>query len=245
VQFIRFAAALRELAQYVTLWVQPQLLGAVRGAAGVDGVLPLHDGTPEVEYDVDIEIMELAHALRVNSQTIRVQVPYLFKPDQPGARPGPRGDFVVGIVWQAGDWMPQRSIDPLLLAPLSKLSGVRLCSLQRGPAASLARAIPALSIGYDDVRQTAAMLRAIDLLITVDTFIAHLAGAIGIPVWLLLHDDCDWRWADKGSETIWYPTMRIFRQQGPGDWRPVVDSVIAALERARAGSRTFGTNVSV
>jgi hypothetical protein len=244
VQFVRFAGPLRRIARHVTVWAQPALLDAVRGAAGVDQAFPLHDGTPQVRYDVDIEIMELAHALRVDRRTIRVPVPYLFKQHRPAIMRS-RRYIDVGVVWQAGDWVPERSIAPSLLTPVAQLPGIRLLSLQRGPAACLASTIPARPIGCDDVRKTAILLRNLDLLITVDTFIAHLAGAIGVPVWLLLHADCDWRWMDNGSNTVWYPTMRIFRQPRSGDWRSVIDDVIASVRSERVGYNTFGTNTSV
>jgi ADP-heptose:LPS heptosyltransferase len=81
----------------------------------------------------------------------------------------------------------------------------------------------------------AAQMRALDLVIAVDTMAAHLAGALGVPVWTLLHEDCDWRWMSERSDSPWYPTMRLFRQRPRGGWDSVIDNVIAAL---RVSQRT-------
>lgn len=225
VQFIRFAAPLRRLAKEVIIWAQPQLVSLVSTAPGVDRVLPLHDGAPDVDYDIDIEIMELAHAFRADAQSIPREVPYLFPTAGKRRLRKPSHERAVGLVWQAGDWDPRRSLPGALLFPLAAMSEIRLFSLQRGPAAADAAQISADDISSDDLDRTIAALRSLDLLITVDTFLAHLAGALGLRVWLLLHTRCDWRWMEGGTRCIWYPTMRIFRQPTAGAWRPVVASV--------------------
>ncbi|MDQ2079828.1 hypothetical protein RA307_06515 [Xanthobacteraceae bacterium Astr-EGSB] len=229
IQFIRFAAPLRRLAAEVIVWAQPALLSTVASAVGVDRALPLHDGTPDVTCDVDIEVMELAHALRVDACTIATPVPYI-RPPCGRPRSLPRADTpIVGLVWQAGNWNPQRSMPAGFLAPLADVVPIRIVSMQCGPAAAEASHIPAPAIGTDDVEVTAETLRRLDLLITVDTFLAHLAGALGVPVWLLLARDCDWRWMEQGESTVWYPTMRLFRQPRAGDWLAVVRDVLHAL----------------
>jgi hypothetical protein len=239
VQFIRFAAPLRRLAREVTVWAQPQLSELIASAAGVARVLPLHDGTPQAAFDCDIEIMELAHALRVDARSIACPVPYLFPPPRRLRFAKPRDELSVGLVWHAGEWDPRRSLAGGWLSPLSRVSGVRLFSLQCGPAKKDAADIPAHAIACEDVVETAAALRALDLLITVDTFVAHLGGALGIPVWLLLHARCDWRWMEGREDSVWYPTMRLFRQTAPADWHQVVDSVATGLKGlvARRASR--------
>jgi hypothetical protein len=239
VQFIRFAAALRKLAREVIVWVQPPLLRLAATAPGVDRVLPLHDGVPDVAFDADIEIMELAHALRVHNDAIACEVPYLFpqprRPPSPNANaPRSGGDSIelsIGLVWHAGDWDGRRSVPAEVLALLAHVSGVRLFSLQRGPAAAGATSIPARDVSSDDVEAAVATLRGLDLLICVDTFLAHLAGALGLPVWLMLHTDCDWRWGEHGSTTVWYPTLRLFRQPRRADWKTVVAEITEALQK--------------
>jgi hypothetical protein len=257
VQFIRFAAALRKLAREVIVWVQPPLLALAATAPGVDRVLPLHDGVPDAAFDGDIEIMELAHALRVHNGTITCEVPYLFPAPRKARLPYPSAaqnveggssdELCVGVVWHAGDWDARRSVPAELLAPLAHVSGVRLFSLQRGPATTDATRIPAPDLSSDDVEAAAATLGALDLLICVDTFVAHLGGALGVPVWLMLHTDCDWRWREHGSTTVWYPTMRLFRQPRSGDWKSVVVEIAEALQPLtkprESASKLSGTNV--
>lgn len=230
VQFIRFAAPLRDIAREVIVWAQPRLLSLVRTARGVDRALPLHDGTPDAPHDADLEIMELAHALRADARSIGCRVPYLFPAGAPWTAPRQAHQLAVGIVWRAGDWDEQRSLPAAMLSPLAALPAVRLFSLQGGPAALEAACIPAVHADANDVSRLAAILRGLDLLISVDTFAAHLAGALGVPVWLLLHAHCDWRWMERRTDCVWYPTMRLFRQTRADEWSGVIDRVVAALQ---------------
>jgi len=234
IQFIRIVAPLRAIAREVLVWAQASLVPILATADGVDHVLPLHDGTVEADYDADIEIMELPHALRTTLDSLPRQIPYLQAPAvSPG--PSPRGpEFRIGVVWEAGAWDPRRSLPTPLVSRLTELPGVRLFSLQRGPARESAAILGAADVSSANVSEAAARMSRLDLILTVDTMVAHLAGALGLPVWTLLHADCDWRWMDRPGDTSWYPTMRLFRQHRPGDWHPVMDRVLAALE-ARIG----------
>jgi hypothetical protein len=222
IQFIRFAVPLRAIAREVIVWVQPALLEVVSTAPGVDKAMPLHDGAPEADYDVDIEIMELPHALRATPDMIAPAGPYLFTNAAHLPRRGPPRR--VGIVWRAGDWDDRRSIPSPALTKLAQAPDVEFLVLQRGAARSEA---PAgwRDIGTDDLTQTAKTIRQLDLILSVDTMVAHLAGALGCPVWTLLHADCDWRWPEHAEHTPWYPSMRLFRQPGAGDWDSVLDHV--------------------
>jgi hypothetical protein len=233
VQFIRFAEPLRRIARKVTVLAQGELLPLVATASGIDRALPLQRPDPQLTFDADVEVMELPHALRADRHMIRGRFPYLFPPD---CGPPPRwtsrtGRRRVGIVWRAGAWDENRSLPAALLSPLSEVSEIELFSLQRGPAAEQAARIPAIDLGSDDVAATAATLLRLDLLISVDTFVAHLAGALGVPVWLLLQRHCDWRWMGGRADSVWYPTMRLFRQAEQNNWPPVIAAVAAALER--------------
>jgi hypothetical protein len=231
IQFIRFAAPLRAIAREIIVWVQPSLMELVRTAHGVDKVMPLHDGSPGIDYDVDIEVMELAHALRVQPDTIPVEIPYLFPPRKAAPSLGP--EFNVGIVWQAGGWDPRRSIPAQEMAHLAGASGIRLHSLQRGPARDVASELTSTDISTDDICEAGRRIRQLDLIVCVDTMMAHLAGAIGLPVWLLLHSRCDWRWT-AGARSVWYPTMQLFRQTKPNDWTSVIASVRDSLIKKAA-----------
>jgi hypothetical protein len=241
IQFLRFMRPLRARAREVSVWVQPALLDLAVSAAGVDRVLPLHDGVPEVTYDADIEIMELPHALRVSA--IPCEVPYLFVPPATGV---PMQDKVahkvalrVGIAWRGGDWDLRRSLPMKLLRHIADVSGVELFSLQQGRANRIPW-IPTAIGGCDTVGKTAARLAELDLVISIDTMMAHLAGALGMPVWTLLHADCDWRWGEDQSRTVWYPTMRLFRQKRPGDWDSAIEELRDALRMLAANPRLPG-----
>lgn len=236
IQFARFLAALRRRVDEVILWCQPELIPVMAGIEGVDRALALHDGDVGVDYDAEIEIMELAHALRVSGAEIAGPVPYIRYGARPSAlRSRDAGvPLRVGLVWQAGNWDERRSIRAAELSPLAGIAGVELVSFQRGSAAQEAPLIPARDASTPHLGELAARLCRLDLVITVDTMLAHLAGALGLRTWTLLHADCDWRWPRHGERTVWYPTMRLFHQDGPGQWT-------AAIERVRARLAGFAS----
>jgi hypothetical protein len=241
VQFIRYAPLVRAVAREVIVWAQPALLPLLRTAAGIDRLLPLHDGTPDVDYDVDVELMELPHVFRTTLATIPAAVPYLH------AKPAVRerdAALHVGLVWSAGDWDRRRAVPMALLEPLREIRGVRWHALQRGPAlAAWPPHLGAIS-GRDRPEEAAAVMRALDLVISVDSFPAHLAGALGVPTWTLLHTDADWRWMRDRDDTPWYPSMRLFRQQRAGDWTDVLATVASELLRLRAVRLNAASGVS-
>jgi hypothetical protein len=223
IQHARFWPRLARLASEVTVWAQPALLPLLARLVGWQGrLLPLHDGAPDIEYDVDVESMEVPHALRITLDTLPAVVPYFDV--APAGRLSAPGRLKVGVVTGCGDWNPGRAIPPALLAPLAALRGVALYNLQ--PGATLPGAVDASS---PDVLAAAACVRALDLVISADTMMAHLAGALGVPIWLLLPTDADWRWLEHRDDSPWYPTMRLFRQPHPGDWASVAERVIARL----------------
>jgi len=232
-QFIRYAPLVKAIAAGVAVWTQPQLIPLLRTVGGIDHLLPLHDGECEAEYDVDVEVMELAHVFRSTVDDLPNRVPYLHADPAPLAKDG---RLAVGLVWRAGDWDERRSVPFPLLAPLAGIPGVALHLLQRGDA--LAEAPDGFGVvsGSDDVTECARVMRALDLVVTVDSMPAHLAGALGVPVWTLLHADCDWRWMDARDGSPWYPTMRLFRQPRAGEWEPVIARVADRL-RAMAARR--------
>jgi hypothetical protein len=233
IQFIRFAKPLREIARKVIVWVQPELLSLVAEVEGVDQVVPLHEGDPEANFDVDVEVMELAHALRVTPELIASRIPYLPRE----YRSKPASPFTsIGLVWEAGSWNSERSAPPHLFARLLDRPDVRLLSLQQGPARGLAPTIPAEDIATPVLKILADRMTHLDLIVTVDTMVAHLAGALGLPVWTMLHRDCDWRWPEKGRETVWYPTMKLFHQKSPGDWFEVVEEMADELNLLKPAS---------
>lgn len=231
--FARFVPGLRAAAAEVTLWAQPALLPLLATMRGAGPLLPLHDGAPDVAYDVDVESMELAQLARATPDTLP---PPPHFDVAPAALPDD-GRLRVGVAWQCGDWdRSTRSIPFDALAPLARVPGVALHVLQRGAALADALAAPGFGTvsGSDRVLEAARAVRALDLVVTVDSFPAHLAGALGTPVWTLLPHAADWRWMDGREDTPWYPGMRLFRQPRPGDWGAVVGRVAGELERLAA-----------
>jgi hypothetical protein len=224
-QFVRLVPLLRQQARHVTLWTQPQLLELLHGMPGIDRLAPLHDGAPDIARDADIELMELSHFLRLREQDIP-PAPYLRvdRREPLLATPARR----VGIAWCSGDWDASRSIDDALLAPLAGVPNVRWHSLQYG---AHALPLPGSDLACRDIREQARRMQSLDLVISVDTMVAHLAGALGVPVWLLLPTPCDWRWMDERADSPWYPRMRIFRQRTSGAWPELIERVRGELLR--------------
>jgi hypothetical protein len=223
IQFIRFAPLLKGLAKKVIVWAQPPLLPLLQTVDGIDELLPLHDGAPEVEYDVDVEVMELPHVFRATVETIPAQIPYLHVQPLPVA--GEKEKLSVGLVWRAGEWDPRRHLLFSNLLPLFDVQGIQLYILQAAAKEAGWQEGYGIHPGEYSLAEYAGVVKGLDLLITVDSMPAHLAGAMGVPVWTLLHADADWRWMKDRTDTLWYPTMRLFRQKEQGDWNAVIQRV--------------------
>lgn len=207
---------------------------------------------PEFQWQCPIPSLPLA--FRTTLETIPRDVPYLrADPDAAAAwrsRLKALPGLHVGLVW-AGDPRPdhplevraidqRRSISLARYAPLAAVPGVTFVSLQKGAGARQAASPPPGMDFHDftselnDFADTAALVEALDLVITVDTAVAHLAGALGKPVWILSRFDACWRWLSNRTDSPWYPTARLFYQPAPHDWDNVMAAVAAAL-RERAG----------
>jgi hypothetical protein len=232
VQFARFLTPLARIAREVIVWCQPELCRLIARVPGVGRVLPLHDGAPDAAFDVDIEIMELAHALRADRAMVDTRA-YLDPGCSPTMLPDHEG-LSIGLVWRVGNWDKRREVPAKLVRALS-MPGVAAFSLQRDVTRDEVAEIGAIDISTADIDQLANTLRALDLVITVDTMVAHLAGALGCETWIMLHADCDWRWPARGHHTYWYPRARLFHQRDAGDWSGVLADVADAL-RERVGA---------
>jgi hypothetical protein len=185
--------------------------------------------------------MSLPMVLGTEIGNIPVQIPYLAaEADAARAwrdRLGPLAGRRVGLAWagnprHANDH--NRSMPASSLRPLLEVGETTFFSLQMGTAAKgigelAGGAVHDFAPEIDDFADTAAIIANLDLVISVDTAVAHLAGALGRPVWLLLPFVGEWRWLLDREDTPWYPTMRLFRQKAPGDWSGVVDRVVDAL----------------
>ena len=241
IQFARYFPLLRERAREVTVKVQPALLSLFDGMTGIDRLLNAWTCDPDPPHDVAIECMELAYAFRSSRDTLPRVVPYLpVERIRTQARPlhlERTDDRRVGLVWAASEWDTSRSVPLAELTPFHQVPGIAWFSLQQGKAAAEAGDAPFplthLSHLTVDVRDAAYAMLLLDLVITVDTMAAHLAGALGRPVWLLLQHAPDWRWMDAGEGTPWYPTMRLFRQAVPGDWTTPILRMANELAQTR------------
>lgn len=225
IQFIRYMPQLKAIAAQVIVWAQPKLLPLLQGVTGIDHLLPLHDGTPEADYDVDVEIMELAHVFRSTPATLPCSVPYLHASPMPLPQHLPRP--LIGLAWQGGDWNPERSIAFDMLAPLFRAAPGTVLVLQPDAHAAGWDGRSGVYLGEFGIPDYARALKALDLLVTIDSMPAHLAGALGVPVWTLLHHEPDWRWMEGRDDSPWYPRMRLIRQRAAGDWAGVIEAASA------------------
>jgi len=260
IQFARFAPLLKQRgAARVTLVCQRPLKRLFDTLEGIDEVFAADvvdnrfsvPGVDLSHHDRWVFPLSLPHALGIELDTLPAAIPYLQAPAERLAeasqRLAPRdGRLRVGLVWRGNpkhDNDADRSLPGLAtLAPLWSVPGVSFISLQAGSAGGAAHEPPAgqplqhLGGGFRDFADTAAVLANIDLLICVDTSIAHLAGALGRPCWVLLpRHKTDWRWLEERDDSPWYPgTLRLFRQAKRGDWTPLIEAVREALDQCCA-----------
>ena len=237
IQFIRYARLLKRVAAEVIVWVQPSLIPLLRSAKGIDRLLPLHDGEAELEYDVDLELNELPYLFRTTLENIPAEVPYLFV--EPAVLP-PKGKNIqsrVGLIWESGEWDASRSIRFSTVVSLASVPGVEWHILQRDARRAGWNGEFGVISGGDNPLDDARVMRALDLVISVDTMTAHLAGALGVKSWTLLPFTADWRWMKDREDSPWYPTMRLFRQQRDGDWSGSIKEVVGELTGITAPDR--------
>jgi tetratricopeptide (TPR) repeat protein len=249
-QFVRFAEAVKDRVGRVVLECQPALVPLLSRCAVFAAVVA--KGQPLPPHDAQASLLSLPHLLRLGAGRLGREGAYL-SPDPAllekwrGVLARLPGDRRIGIAWQGNPKYRRdrfRSVPLAAFAPLAAIPGVTLVSLQQGAGrADLddpARrpGFPLVDLGPDvdatggAFMDTAAIMQGLDLVITSDTSIPHLAGALGVPVWLAVAANPDFRWGDRGDSTPWYPRMRLFRQVTVGDWTDVFAAMAAAL---RAG----------
>jgi len=254
IQFCRYATLLREKgATRIGLLCHPGLAMLLAGVADIDVVIAADGEIPRAGWDCWVPLLSLPFHCRTRIDTIPARLPYLT-PDPAKAdawseklAAAANGRLKFGLVWKGNPRFENdadRSLPGLgVLAPLGNVAGVCLFSLQKGRGEDEAAHPPAglpiidLAPEVSDFSDTAAIVANLDLVISVDTAVAHLAGALAKPCWILLPDyKTDWRWLDARSDSPWYPgVVRLFRQRVMGDWVGVVAEVGAALrERALA-----------
>ncbi len=248
IQFARYAAVLKARgASAVGLLCHPSLKRLFETLDGVDVLIGLDEALPPRQWDWWTPPFSIPHHCRTRLESIPAVIPYLHATsadvDRFAAKLPPRaaGEHRVGLVWQGNPKFEndaERSLPSLeVLAPLATVPEILWISLQKGvgeaQACDPAACIPLIALGAElgDFADTAAVLAQLDLVITVDTAVAHLAGALGRPCWVLLpFYRTDWRWLDERTDSPWYPVgMRLFRQSAAGRWDAVVDQVLDAL----------------
>jgi tetratricopeptide (TPR) repeat protein/glycosyltransferase involved in cell wall biosynthesis len=245
IQFIRYAALVEERGGQVIVECQAPLLQLLSTVAGIDQLVAQE--TPLPAFDVHTPLLSLPRLFGTTVDTVPASVPYLFPPAQSTVKlTAPASHLKVGLVWSGSRTNQNnhhRSCAPHYFQPLLLMPGVRFYSLQKDTSvAELAQLradgaiVEDLSQQLQDFADTAAAIAELDLVITVDTSVAHLAGAMGKPVWVLLTFAPDWRWMIEREDSPWYPTMRLFRQQQSGDWAAVITRVQEALQTLVATS---------
>jgi Flp pilus assembly protein TadD len=241
IQFVRYVPEVAKRGGRVILMCYAELVRLLQGVAGVEQICSRN---PPPVFDVHCPLASLPGVMGTRLDSISAEVPYL-KADEAiaeawGKKIGSRGDRLrVGLVWAgqpSHNRDMERSISLSQFGPLASRGDIDFYSLQKGEAASQANDPPAgmelidFTAGLRDFAETAGLVSQLDLLVTVDTAVAHLAGAMGKPVWVLLAQLPDWRWMLDRGDSPWYPTMRLFRQRRMGDWDEVIRRVAKELE---------------
>ncbi len=241
IQFIRYVPMVAARDGKIILVCQPELCRLFSAIEGVSAVVPFREGLPK--FDLYCHLMSLPGIFVTRVESIPRQIPYL-RPEPALIEKwrgilGPRDAKVrVGLAWAGRaehQFNQHRSIPLRELAPLREVRGIEFHSLQIGPAAEEVHDLPNGMMVRNhadrltDLSETVALIANLDLVISVDTLIPHLAGAQGARVWLMLAHAADWRWLLDRDDSPWYPTMRLFRQSSAGDWPGVINSICRAL----------------
>jgi Tfp pilus assembly protein PilF len=248
-QFVRFVPMVTARGGRVVLEVQPELHRLLSRLPGMENAIVFGAERPYSAWQC--LLVSLPHIFRTEMKTIPKQVPYIgVDPTEARAWATRLGGSSprVGLVWAGNPYHPWdqfRSLQQLsTLSPLSAAEGVTFFSLQKGPAAAQTTSPPAgmrlvdLSPHLHDFADTASAITALDLVVTTCTSVAHLAGALGKPVWILLPYAADWIWLLDREDSPWYPTARLFRQPTPGAWSPVIQRIASELRRLVAGDQS-------
>jgi Tfp pilus assembly protein PilF len=253
IQFVRYAPLVKQLGGTVILECSPLLAKLFARCAGIDRMVTV--GAPLPDFDVHAPLMSLPALLKTTLRTIPNQTPYLYPEEERvqawGQKLRAAPEFKIGIGWQGNPnhrWDRHRSVPLACFAPLARLPCVRLISLQKRGLEEENLKDLAKRLGVTEPEgdwdppsapfaDSAAIVKHLDLVIAVDTALAHLAGALAVPVWVPLSAMTDWRWLLDREDSPWYPTMRLFRQAKLGEWQPVFESMARELEKLIAGMR--------
>jgi tetratricopeptide (TPR) repeat protein len=237
VQFIRYAPLVAQRGAKVIIECHKELASLLQTTEGVAQVIV--QGEPIPDFDIHCPLLTLPSVFDTSVENIPARIPYISVNSMlvQKWRDKMRHDkskLKVGLVWHGNPKHKNdrnRSIPFTCFSHLAKFTDITFYSLQKGEASEQTKNLPAgmrlrdLTEEIDDFSDTAALIENLDLTISVDTSVAHLAGALGRPVWTLIPSDPDWRWMLNREDTPWYPAMRLFRQLSPGDWASVIAKV--------------------
>jgi Flp pilus assembly protein TadD len=242
IQFVRYLPLVEQRGGRILLQCQPELVSLLSGMNADWRVFPR--GEPLPAFEVQCSLLSLPHVFGTTLQTVPASIPYL-RADPARVRVfrdrfASIGNFEIGLAWSTGrllqdDPYRSRAVPLSTLLPVLQMDGVTCISLQKGDATRQMWELPAdtnLVRAADepvDFADTAARIRDLDLVIAVDTAVAHLAGAMGKPTWLMLPYASEWRWLRNREDSPWYPTVRIFRQERPGYWGSLVERMVGEL----------------
>ena len=243
IHFCRYAPMVADLGAHVILSAQASLVDLLRTLDPRIEIVPA--GAIPAEFDYHVALLSLPLAFQTRLDTVPAAIPYLrADPERMTrfrARIGGMG-FKIGICWRGSYVANLRSFPLSALEGVARLPGVRLISLQKGDGLEQLDNLPSgmavERLGADfpeDFSDTAAAMEAMDLIITCDTSVAHVAGALGRPTWMALRYGSDWRWLADRADSPWYPGMRLFRQPSYGDWEGLFRQVAAQLAETLAG----------
>jgi tetratricopeptide (TPR) repeat protein len=239
IQFLRYAKIVADRGARVLLECQAPLVSVARQVSGIAEVIPQGEIWPEC--DAQLALMSVPMVLGTDLHSIPNKVPYISADPQLTAawRDSLKGlsGKRIGVAWEGSATHKNdknRSMSARRLAPLAEVPGISLISLQKLGRSAPPENLKMLdrTVELMDFSDTAALIANLDLVVTVDTAVAHLAGAMGKPVWVLLPSVPDWRWLLGRDDSPWYPTARLFRQEIPGDWAGVMRRVCEELGRS-------------
>ena len=243
IQFLRYLPMVKTRGGTLIFETKGPLISLLRGFPGIDKLIERrHNGRPAVEFDLHIHLLSVPRIFGTTLQTIPSEAPYLFADREKVGRWGARlkkGGFKVGIAWAGSPTHHNdrnRSCCLAQFRPLAEVPNVQLYGLQKGEAALQVEHLPGnlmiedLGPDIKDFSDVAGIIENLDLIVSVDTALAHLAGAMGKSVWTLLPYAPDWRWLLDREDSPWYPTMRLFRQKKPGNWDSVLQRVANELD---------------
>lgn len=256
-QFIRYAKLIKEKNGTLIVAVQKPLVTLMKRCKHIDQVISLEETPPR--FDVHSPMLSLPYVLKTRLETVPCEIPYLYADEKLTAdwkqKLAKDKNFKIGICWQGNDnyatpllraTVAQKSVHPKEFAPICNVPGVSIYSLQKTTGTDQLKDLPnGMRINTFDgdfdqsngrFMDTAAVIKNLDLVITVDTSISHLASGLGVPTWIMLPNPSDWRWMMDRTDSPWYPNItRLFKQPTPGDWQSMIKEVAVELKKHIAG----------